>query len=383
MRILLDATSAVDQRKTGVGWYTWHLIRWLPEVDPETTYLAWYLHFRGLFNRRRFFEPQPNLIERGTALPARLYMKLSNRLEMPRVEWFAKFDSFLAPNYIPPATRTKGLVVTVHDLAFRILPETAPHANKYWLMYLERTLKQAAEIITVSQSTKEDLVDLYGVDPERVTAVHSGIELDVFHAVSDEVVGETKQRLGIDGPYLLFVGGIEPRKNIRGLLRAFSRLDDDVMPKLVIAGATVPWIPGGTDIMDSAVRALPENVRERIVQTGYVSEADKVALLTGAEALAYPSIYEGFGFPVLEAMACGTPVLTSNMSSLPEVAGDAALLVDPHETSQITDGMDRLLRDSDLRKRLSEAGRTRAGQFSWKETARNTAKVLHRAAERT
>jgi glycosyltransferase involved in cell wall biosynthesis len=383
LRIAIDAIPAVDKKKTGVGWYTHYLIHWLPAVDQETDYTAWYLHARDLFNKHRFFEDQENLRERGIPFPARVWQRLSNRTGMPRVEWTTRFDAFFAPNYIPPATRTKGLVVTVHDLAFKILPETAPHANRFWHRYFEQSLAQAAEIITVSHATRNDLCEIYDIPPEKVTAVLSGVDLDVFKPSSEADIEETKEELGIEGPYLLFVGGLEPRKNLRMLLRAFSQLPEELRPTLVLAGAPVHWIPGGPEIMTSALRALPDDVSGKVVMTGYVSEKQKVALLSGAEALVYPSVYEGFGMPVLEAMACGTPVLTSNVSSLPEVAGDAAILVDPYETSAIADGMRELLTDEELRSRLSEAGLARAQQFTWAETARQTAKVLHRAADRT
>ncbi|MCJ7832186.1 MAG: glycosyltransferase family 4 protein, partial [Actinobacteria bacterium] len=225
------------------------------------------------------------------------------------------------------------------------------------------------------------LCDIYNIPPEKVTAVLSGVDTPIYSPASDADVAAAKRDFGIDGPYQLFVGGLEPRKNLRMLLRAFSHLPADIRPTLVLAGAPVHWIPGGPEIMASAMRALPSDVKDKVVLTGYVTEAQKVALLTGAEALVYPSVYEGFGMPVLEAMGCGTPVLTSNLSSLPEVAGEDAVLVDPYETSSIADGMQRLLTDDDLRRRLGQAGSARAARFSWEETARRTAAVLHRAAE--
>jgi glycosyltransferase involved in cell wall biosynthesis len=285
-----------------------------------------------------------------------------------------------APNYIPPATGSKPLVLTVHDLAFKILPETAPHANRFWHRYFERSLAKASRIITVSEMTRVDLCEFYSVDPSRVTAIHSGVDLDVFKPTSPADVARAKEELGIDGRYLLFVGGIEPRKNLRMLLRGFARLPKDVRPKLVVAGAPVHWIPGGPEIMSSALRTLPEDVRKDVILPGYLSEQQKVAMLTGAEALTYPSLYEGFGLPVLEAMACGTPVLTSDLSSLPEVAGGAALYVDPYESSSIAEGMERLLTDDALRARLREEGVAHAQKFTWPETARKTAAVLHEAA---
>jgi glycosyltransferase involved in cell wall biosynthesis len=301
---------------------------------------------------------------------------------MPRVEWTTRFDVFFAPNYIPPATKKKGLVVTVHDLAFKILPETAPHANKYWHRYFDRALAEAAEIITVSEATRADLCEIYEIDPDRVTAVLSGVDQDIYVPAPQETIDAARKDFDIDGPYLLFVGGLEPRKNLRMLLRAFATLPASTRPKLVLAGAPVHWIPGGPEIMTSAMRSLDPAVRDDVIITGYVSTEQKLGLLSGAEALVYPSVYEGFGMPVLEGMACGTPVLTSEVSSLPEVAGDAALLVDPYETSSIADGMERLLTDDALRARLKEAGLARAKTFTWEETARHTAKVLHRAAGR-
>jgi glycosyltransferase involved in cell wall biosynthesis len=164
------------------------------------------------------------------------------------------------------------------------------------------------------------------------------------------------------------------------LIAAYASLPDDVRPALVIAGPVAPWNPEGWNLVRPALEALPPRVRDRVVVTGYVSEEEKVALLGGAEALVYPSLYEGFGLPVIEAMACGTPVLASDVSALPETAGDAALLVDPNSTEGIAAAIQRLLTDAALRGRLRSAGLSRAGTFSWDETARLTAEVLRRGS---
>jgi glycosyltransferase involved in cell wall biosynthesis len=179
-------------------------------------------------------------------------------------------------------------------------------------------------------------------------------------------------------PSRVLGGASPPRKNLPGLVGAFSRLDRDA--RLVVAGSSVPWNPEGRRALRPALEGLPQATRDRIVFTGYVGEEDKVALLGGAEALAFPSRYEGFGLPLLEAMACGTPVLTSNVSALPEVAGEAALLVDPDDPEALADGMGRLLEDAELRDRLRRAGLARAAMFDWDRTARRTAEVLHRGA---
>jgi glycosyltransferase involved in cell wall biosynthesis len=224
-------------------------------------------------------------------------------------------------------------------------------------------------------------LELYPVDPARVTTIHHGIDTQRYRPAPDADVARVRARFGLDGPYLLFLGGIEPRKNLPRLVRAFASLPPG--PALVIAGASVPWNPEGRQQVEAVMRDIPGEASDRIRMAGYVAGRDKVALLSGADALVFPSLYEGFGFPVLEAMACGTPVLTANVSSLPEVAGDAAVLVDPTDETAIAEGIGRLIDDPALRDHLRAAGRQRVERFTWEECARQTAGVLHRAAARS
>lgn len=382
MRIAVDARPAAFPYRTGVGHYTWQLLRLLPSLDRDSTYLAWYLNARGLLGgpRRTFADiAVPNLRERWTPIPARWFRPLEQRFELPRVEWLVRFDVFFAPNFIPPPTRAKRLVMTVHDVAFRLFPETAPHSTRRWLERLERALRRAARIIVVSEQTKRDLLEQYRVAEDRIAVIPNGVDVEAFQDVRDSDVNAARERFGIHGPYLLFLGGIEPRKNLPAVVRGFARLSGDVRPMLVIAGWRTEWNPEGWNQLQQVLDELPSSVRSRVNVTGYVPEDRKAALLAGAEALVYPSLYEGFGLQVLEAMAAGTPVLTSNVSALPEVAGDAALLVDPKDVDAIADGMEKLLRDDELRKDLRERGRARAEQFRWEETARRTVEVLHQA----
>jgi glycosyltransferase involved in cell wall biosynthesis len=318
--------------------------------------------------------------QRWTPIPSWWFERLTERFELPRVEWFARFDVLFAPNFVPPPTRARRLVVTVHDLAFRRHPETAPQSTRWWLARIDRTLERAARIIAVSEATKRDLIELYGVEAERVAVIPHGVDGEVFHPSTREEVDRIRRRYAIDGPYLLSLGGLEPRKNLPNLVRAFARLPSDERPTLVLAGGSVEWNPEGRDALHATLRELPPGVRDGVVLTGYVGEQDKVALLGGAEALVYPSLYEGFGLPVLEAMACGTPVVTSDVSALPEIAGDAALLVDPRDPEAIASAMTRILGEVDLRRDLAERGSSRAAGFTWEKTARSTAEVLHEAA---
>ena len=378
MRIAIDARPALDPRRTGVGHYAREMIRWLPRVDPMPEYVAWYLHARGLLSRQRFFasDGNSNLDEHASRFPARIFQPVSWRLRVPRVEWLGvDLDALLATNFLPPPTRSNGVVLVVHDLAFERFPETAPQMDARWRRRFSSWLKRSAAVIVPSESARRDLLSRHG-GVERVFAIPHGVE--PFERPADAELERVRSAYRIGGRYALFVGGLEPRKNLHGLIEAFRRVDTDAW--LVVAGGRVNWIPGESGRLETAVAALPEQARSRIVMTGYVPEADKRALLAGAQVLAYPSLYEGFGFPVLEGFAAGVPVLTSNASSLPEVAGDAALLVDPHDPGQIADALARLLEDEGLREGLRRAGAERVHAFTWEASARRTAEVLKTAA---
>lgn len=384
MRVAIDARAAFSLSKTGIGYYTSHLVHLLPRLDPGTTYVAWYLDPRGglgLTRKRRLVEGirPPNLLERRTPIPPRWFEKSSLRYELPRLEWAVRFDLLFAPNFVPPPTRTRRLVLTVHDLAFKLFPHTAPMATHRWLSRLDASLRRASKIIVVSEQSRRDLLDLYPVEPDRVSVVPLGVDVEVFRPAPKAEVTAVRRHYGIEGPYLLSLTGIEPRKNFPRIIQAYASLPEDLRPVLVLAGPVAARNPEGWDLLRTALDNLPSHVRKQIVLTGYVPEQKKVALISGAQALVYPSLYEGFGLPVIEAMACGVPVLTSIVSALPETAGEAALLVDPHDPEAIAQGIDRLLTDRALRETLRVAGMARAASFSWEETARRTVQILHQA----
>jgi glycosyltransferase involved in cell wall biosynthesis len=373
--------------RTGVGTYTWQMVRRLPSAAPETTFVAWYLDVRaslGLDERPRLFADvrAPNLVDRRVPLPSRWFDRIALRLDAPKLEWMVRSDVVFAPNFVPPPTRSRRIVLTVHDLAFARFPETAPQATRRWLGRLQEALGRASQVIVVSEQTRRDLLESspqVSDLTDRLTVVPLGVDTGFFRPSSPETIETVRRRYAIDGPYLLSLGGIEPRKNLPALIRAYASLPEDLRPALVIAGPVAPWNPEGWDQVRPALEALAPSIRDDVVLTGYVAEDEKVAMLSGAEALVYPSLYEGFGLPVLEAMACGVPVLTSDVSALPETAGDAAVLVDPHDTEAISAGIQRLLTDPELREQLRAAGTVRAASFSWDETARLTADVLRRA----
>jgi glycosyltransferase involved in cell wall biosynthesis len=251
------------------------------------------------------------------------------------------------------------------------MPATAPHHDAQWRRRFADALDAAAAIIVPSNSTRDDLLGGHPIDPSKVRVVHHGASSwDVRPSARD--IADARARFGVPERYVVFIGGIEPRKNLERLARSFTRVGTDAA--LVIAGGPVRWIPKAAARLDRVVDDLGEG--HRIIRTGYVSGREKAALLAGATVLAYPSLYEGFGFPVLEGFTAGVPVLTSNTSSLPEVVGDAAVMVDPTSEEEIAAGLARLLGDEELRARLREAGRERVGSFTWEACARATADAL-------
>jgi glycosyltransferase involved in cell wall biosynthesis len=374
VRIAIDARPASDAEPTGVGHYTRRMLSHLPAAMPADELVAWHPHAGGSDLPR-----SPNLSEHVSRIPGVLE-PVWRRLEMPRLEGMVRFDALLATNFLPPPTRSDAVVLVVHDLAFEVMPEAGPGFGERWRRRFDGWVRRSAGVIVPSASAKADLLRGHRVDEGRVHVIPHGA--DPFEAPGQAEAERVRARFGIGGPFALFVGGIEPRKNLVALVEAFARADD-ADRWLVIAGGRTSWAPRGTEPVRAEVAALPLDVRRRVVLTGYVSDEEKRALLAGATLLAYPSRYEGFGFPVLEGFSAGVPVLTSSAASLPEVAGDAALLVDPNDLDAIAEGLDRLFGDPGLRERLVAAGRERLGTFSWERAASSTAEVLRNAAGRS
>lgn len=268
-------------------------------------------------------------------------------------------------------------VTTVHDLVSFVYPEThTPLTNFMYRVWLPRAIRRATAVITVSYHSKGDITRFLGVDGDKVAVVPCGVGPDFTPQAQDGEAARLAERYGVRPPYVLYLGGVGARKNVPGLLEAYAQLRGS-HPEytLVVAGARI-W---KSEVVYEAVERL--GLVPYVVFTGYAADEDLPALHRQAELLAFPSLYEGFGRPPLEAMACGTPVVTANTSSLPEVTGDAALLVDPHDTGALAAAMERVLADADLRQAMVEKGLARAARFTWARAGREVVALYRRLLE--
>jgi len=321
----------------------------------------------------------PPLYHEGSMAGARatayrlLYISLINKGRHSALNWLTPgADLFYATNHVRNPPTNKKLVTTVHDLSTWTVPNSHTASQKeFEETYIEQIVRPADAVIAITESTRNDLIRLFDFPPEKVEVIYPGFP-DAFYHADPKTVAATRSKYGLDGPYLLHVGTIEPRKNIDRLLDAFERLKPSLQKEfpLVLIGM-IGWADATTV---ERVKSPPKNVR----YLGYVPEEDLPPLTAGATVCVSPSLYEGYGLPVPQAMAAGTPVLTSNVSSLPEIAGDAALLVDPKSTDEIIAGIERLLLSPSLREELVEKGHGQARRFDWAESAKQTWRFFER-----
>lgn len=364
-RIAIDYTPAYEQGG-GIGRYVRELTAALALEDPVTDYR---LFVAGSKRNQLSHPPGPNFDWRTTILTPRWLARIWQRAQLPLpVEAFTgPVDLFHATDFVLPPTfpRTRSLL-TVHDLSFIRVPDAAsPSLRRYLEAVVPRSVKRADHVLADSQATKDDLMEFYRTPADKISVLYSAVD-SRFGPVTDEsALQEVLDRHGLkDLAYVLSVGTVQPRKNYSGAIRALSRLrDEGIDLHYAVAGGS-GWLE---DEMYRSIRDTAMDDRVHIL--GFVPDEDLPALYSGARALLAVSLYEGFGLPVLEAMACGTPVITSNLSSLPEVAGDAGVLVDPLDTEAISDAIRRLLTDGALRKQLVAAGFEHVKRFSWARAA--------------
>jgi glycosyltransferase involved in cell wall biosynthesis len=282
-------------------------------------------------------------------------------------------DVLFVPAHVLPLIHPRRTVVTIHDLGYLKFPEAHPWQQRLYLsLSTWWNVRVASRIVADSVATKRDIIEYFRLDPAKIVVVYPGVDERLSRIQDGEAVQAVKTRYGIDGRYFLYLGRLQPRKNLSAIVRAFSRLlpELELDYRLVLAGKR-GWL---TNELFSLIADL--KLGERVVLPGYIADRDKAVLLSGAEAFVFPSLHEGFGLPVLEAQACGCPVITSNTSSLPEVAGSAALLVDPADHVAISDAMGRIVHEPMLQMQLRKAGYQNLQRFSWTLAAQQVLDVI-------
>jgi glycosyltransferase involved in cell wall biosynthesis/ubiquinone/menaquinone biosynthesis C-methylase UbiE len=370
MKIAIDVSLAVGE-SAGVGSYTRGLLEGLASIDAENEYVL-YSYLDSPPSPQSTFPPRPNFAFRMLRLEAEHWERIWSRADLPPREALGAVDVLHSPFFNAPREHHGALVVTIHDVSFLLQPQFHTEANR--LHCLQGTLNAALyadRIIAVSMRTKQDLMDYFAIPEERIRVIHEAPRKVYSPERNVEVIRGALERLGIFHNFILFVGSLEPRKNLKTLLQAYARYVKQHAGQewLVVAGGK-GWL---NDDLSQVAAEL--GIAERVKFLGYVQEIDLRVLYSAAKLFVYPSIYEGFGLPPLEAMACGAPVITSNTSALPEVVGDAALLIDPHNSDELCQAMQRVLCDGDLRLRMRREGLTRAKLFSWEQTAEETLAV--------
>ena len=288
-----------------------------------------------------------------------------------------RLDLFHATHYVLPPLRSHA-VVTIHDIIHLLYPQFLPNraALVYARVMIRRALRRADRIITVSYNSKRDLVDYFGIVPSQVDVIYNGVSPEFRPDVSEGERDRVARKYGLHRPYLLFLGGEKPHKNVQNVVRAFgeARRMQPGLPHVLALAGPMPKNPARIDALISAL-----DLSVAIARPGRIEDEDLPGLFAGADALLYPTLYEGFGLPVVEAMACGTPVLTSSTSALQEIAGGYAYLVDPLDVDAIARGILLLATDPKLRADFVELGRKRALDFSWDKAAERTLEVYAEA----
>jgi len=374
LRIAIDA-HAVGAKLGGNESYAVNLIEALAQIDSANHYTIYITTDEA---RERFQGRWPNFKVRAT-LPhtplIRIPLTLSAELRKNPVD--VLHVQFTAPPFCPCP-----VVVSIHDLSFEHLPQTFKRRSRTQLrLTVRHSARRAARIISLSEHGRRDIIETYGITAERVSAIPLAAPSHFAPVQDVRELQRVRHNYGIDGDYILSVGSIQPRKNLARLVQAYASLrgnkSADKLPKLVLVGKC-GWL------YDETLRALEETgVADTVVLTGYVPQEDLPALYSGSLCFVYPSYFEGFGLPPLEAMKCGAPVIVGNKTSLPEVVGDAALAVDPFDVEAIASAMKRVIESPALRDELSIKGQARAKTFDWRETARKTLAIYQEVAQET
>jgi len=401
MRIGIDVRCLSEGRRTGVEEYTLNFLNKLFELDTRNDYILFFNSFKSSAANFSWLEKHPRVTLKKFNFPNKILNFLFWYLNWPKIDKLiggpastrgndrsstqGGVDIFFMPNIIfgsvSPDTK---LIVTIHDLSFERYPETFSWVRRVWHMFIntKKICQRADKIIAISESSAHDIVSLLGIDKNKIQTSYSGVA-ERFRVLdrNDEQLVKVKEKYGLPYKFILYLGTIEPRKNITGIVKAYNQLQEEAIKsgnteiqkyKLVVAGSK-GWLSEKIFVEISASK-----YREDIKVINFVDDEDKEFVLNLASLFVYPSFFEGFGFPPLEAMACGVPVITSNNSSLPEIVGSGGIMINPDQPDEIYQAMKEILTKSELRDSLIAKGLAQSQKFTWTKTAKDFLKLINK-----
>lgn len=373
MKIYIEASS-LFQRRTGIGQYSKRLIEQVSKIDKNNSYTL----FAFLFAKK-----EPNLPVKSSNvyykfikfMPSKVYSRLLKsgvRINVDKLIG-APADLYIFTNFVVwPISKSKRAWSIIYDVSFIEYPEySEPKNRKYLMKFVGQTVKRSEKIITISENAKREILEHYPDSKGKIEIINPAVDHEQYFPRNKNDISQVKKKYNISGSYILYTGTLEPRKNIVGIINAYAKLTNHIKDKISLV------LAGGAGWLDTEIyNKLEEYKSLNIIKTGYIDDEDLPALYSGASVFVYPSYYEGFGMPPLEAMACGTPVITSSSSSLPEVVGNAGIMVKPDDINSLTLNIEKVLKDKILSSDMTEKGIIQAKKFSWEKSANKFIKLI-------
>lgn len=383
MRIGIDIRTLMEKEYSGVSEYTFNLVKAILEQDKKNKYKLFYNSGRNVSKRIPEFRKE-NVEIASRRYPNKIFNYLMQKtFRYPKIDKILGVDVFWSPNLNFTALSAKSKkILTIHDLSFWRYPIFFNLQKNLWhyIINVKKLIREADKIVAVSKNTKNDIIDLGKVSEGKIEVIYSGVDKECRVVdKNDEILEKIKRNYELSDKFILFLGTLEPRKNIIGLIKAYNEFRKNNLKakdiKLVIAGGR-GWKERGI------FKEWQESkYKDDIKFLGYIPRQDKVYLYNLASVFVYPSFYEGFGFPPLEAMACGLPTITSFAASLPEVGAGASLLIDPYKVNDIAEAIEKVLFDEKLKNDIIEKGKERAAGFSWEEAAKKYLRIFKELGE--
>jgi len=376
MRIAIDIRALGAGRRTGVEEYEIALLNALFEIDKENEYILFNNRFSQINNDFKQFEKNSNVRIINLKIPNKIFNSALTFAYYPKIDKLCKNpDVFFSPAWnFCRVSKTSKHILTVHDLSFEVSPDFFSFKKRLWhkIIGAKRQTLEVDKIIAVSESTKEDLINIYNINPQKIEVIYLGVNNKFFKTCSYHEKLEIRKKYHLPENFILFIGTIEPRKGIFNLIKSFEEFkkQDAGNMHLVISGVH------GWSYREILKAAKNSSFKKYIKISGFIEDADKPAIIQSSKAFVYPSLYEGFGFPPLEAMACKIPTIISNNPSLPEISGNGALMIDPWNIREFAWAMEQIINNYDLREKIIKNGIKCAEKYKWEETAKQTLKVI-------